>query len=194
MPRFLHVAALAPVPDLIGSDDAVDVHADLDAHVARAWERPRVRGVLGAQEDDAGPEAVLSQQLQSPLHQRRLRGRCLQLVQSHALRRGLCMGPRLPESCPGPRGGAGLSRASSSIRHPTGQAGPPRKSFPVVGRSPPSHGPACPPAAPHLRRRRASCSRPRASPEKLEGLPPGAPLQALTAPFLCPELAGASGG
>lgn len=91
-------------------------------------------------------------------------------------------------------GGGGLSRASSSIRQPTGQAGPPRKSSPVDGRSPPSHGPECPPAAPHLRRRPASCSRPRASPEKLEGPPPGAPLQALTAPFLGLEFAEASGG
>lgn len=63
------VATSPPVPDLVGSDDVVYVHAYLDAHMTRAWEMFWLRRVLGAQENDTGPEAVLGKQLQSPLHQ-----------------------------------------------------------------------------------------------------------------------------
>lgn len=55
-----NVATFPPVPDLIGSDDIVNVHADLDAYVAWARELLWVWGILGAQEDNTCPEAVLS--------------------------------------------------------------------------------------------------------------------------------------
>ena len=38
-------------------------------NVARAWGLRGVRGVLRPQEDDAGPETVLGEQLQGPVYQ-----------------------------------------------------------------------------------------------------------------------------